>query len=218
MCTWEAVFFANPTALLNGGSPTLVYGFIFCWVGTLAVASSLAEMASFAPTSGGQYHWVSLLAPKKYSVFLSWLTGWIATVGWNANTAAGIFFSGTLVQALLVLNYPSYQYERWHGTLLMWTALLACVIVNTMMARFMPKIESGILVLHTTGFLAVLVTLVTLAPKSSPAFVFQEFANLAGWKSNGLAWFVGLISSNLPFIGESSEAQRFYGWLTLCRL
>lgn len=202
MCTWEAVFFASPTALINGGPPTLVYGFLFCWVGTLTVAASLAEMASFAPTSGGQYHWVSMLAPKKYSKFISWITGWIATVGWNANTAAGIFFSGTLVQALLVLNYPGYDYQRWHGTLLMWAALLICIFVNTVAARALPKIEGVILILHTLGFFAILIPLVVLAPKSSPSFVFKEFVDIAGWNSNGLAWFVGLISSNLPFIGK----------------
>ena len=201
MCTWEAVFFANFTAMINGGSPTLIYGFILCFFGTLATAASLAEMASFAPTSGGQYHWVSMLAPKKYSNFLSWITGWIATLGWNANTAAGVFFSGTMIQGLLVLNYPDYDYQRWHGTLLMWAALLLCVFVNTVAARFLPKIEGVILILHTLGFFAILIPLVILAPKGSVDTVFKEFVNQAGWDSNGLAFFVGLISGNLPFVG-----------------
>jgi choline transport protein len=201
MCTWEAVFFANFTAMINGGSPTLIYGFVFCFFGTLATAASLAEMASFAPTSGGQYHWVSMLAPKKYSNFLSWITGWIATLGWNANTAAGVFFSGTMIQGLLVLNYPSYDYKQWHGTMLMWAALLVCVFINTIAARFLPKIEGVILILHTLGFFAILIPLVILAPKGSVDFVFKDFVNQAGWNSNGLAFFVGLISGNLPFVG-----------------
>ena len=201
MCTWEAVFFSSFTALLNGGPPTLIYGFIFCWLGTFAVAASLAEMASFAPTSGGQYHWVAMLAPKNYSNFLSWLTGWISTLGWNANTAAGVFFGGTMIQGLLVLNYPDYNFQRWHGTLLMWACLCACIFVNTVGARLLPKIEGVILILHTLGFFAVLIPLVILAPKGSVSFVFSEFANEAGWSSNGLAWFVGIISTNLPFIG-----------------
>ena len=225
MCTWEAVFFASPTALLNGGAPTLVWGFLFAWVGSLSTAASLAEMASFAPTAGGQYHWASLLAPKSHSKFVSWITGWIATVGWNANTAAGVFFSGTLVQALLVLNYPDYDYQRWHGTLIMWAVLLVCIFVNTVAASLLPKIEGVILVLHTLGFFAVLIPLVVLAPKSSPKEVFTEFTNLAGWNSNGLAWFVGLISSNLPFIGydgpchmaeEVRNASTTVPWCMVC--
>ena len=54
MCTWEAVFFANFTAMLNGGPATLVYGFIYAMLGALSTAASLAEMASIYPTSGGQ--------------------------------------------------------------------------------------------------------------------------------------------------------------------
>jgi len=65
----------------------------------------------------------------------------------------------------------------------------------------LPEIEGVILVLHTLGFFAVLIPLVILAPKGSVQFVFQDFANQVGWSSNGLAWFVGIISTNLPFIG-----------------
>ena len=211
--------------MFNGGPPTLIYGFILCFLGTLATACSLAEMASFAPTSGGQYHWVSMLAPKKYSVFISWITGWIATLGWNANTAAGVFFSGTMIQGLLVLNYPTYDYQRWHGTLLMWAALLVCVFVNTIAARFLPRIEGVILGLHTLGFFAILVPLLVLAPKADAAFVFKQFANEAGWSSNGLAFFVGLISTNLPFVGydgpchmaeEVSNASVIVPWCMVC--
>lgn len=32
--------------MADGGSATLVYGFIFCWIGALVTAASLAEMAS----------------------------------------------------------------------------------------------------------------------------------------------------------------------------
>ena len=154
-----------------------------------------------APTSGGQYHWVSMLAPPRYSVFLSWITGWSAVLGWIANLTIGVWFVGTMIQGLLVLNYPSYVYERWHGTLILFAALLCCVIVNTLLGRIFPYIETTALALHIAGFFAIMIPLVVLAPKSSPSFVFAQFTDLAGWNSNGLAWFVGLISSNLGFVG-----------------
>ncbi|CAI7606440.1 unnamed protein product [Penicillium crustosum] len=74
-------FSANLTAMNDGGPVTLVYGFLFCWFGALVTASSLAEMASMAPTSSGQYHWVAMLAPKGQAKFLSWVTGWMAMIG-----------------------------------------------------------------------------------------------------------------------------------------
>ncbi|MCJ1237280.1 hypothetical protein MMC14_005265 [Varicellaria rhodocarpa] len=187
--------------MYNGGPVTLVYGFLFCWASALVTGASLAEMASMAPTSGGQYHWVTSLSPPKYSVFLSWFTGWVATLGWQANVAAGVFFSSTILQGLLVLNYPSYVFERWHGTLLLYAALLLCVLVNTVAARLLPKIEGFIMILHILGFFAILIPLVYMAPHSSTSFVFKDFINTGGWSSPGTAWLVGLISSNLPFIG-----------------
>lgn len=187
--------------MFNGGPVTLIYGFLFCWIGALITAASLAELASMAPTSGGQYHWVSMLAPPRYSVFLSWITGWSAVLGWIANLTVGVWFVGTMIQGLLVLNYPSYVYERWHGTLILFAALLCCAIVNTLLGRIFPHIETFALVLHLAGFFAIMIPLVVLAPKGSPSFVFTEFTDVAGWNSNGLAWFIGLISSNLGFIG-----------------
>lgn len=113
MCTWEAVFFANVTAMVNGGPATLVYGFIYAILGALSTAASLAELASIYPTSGGQYHWTAMLAPPNQKAFLSWLCGWIATLGWVANTAAGAFFAATMIQAIMLQTNPSYDYERW---------------------------------------------------------------------------------------------------------
>ncbi|PYH65005.1 amino acid permease [Aspergillus vadensis CBS 113365] len=201
MCTWEAVLTANPAAMTDGGPATLVYGFIFCWIGALLTAASLAEMASMAPTSAGQYHWVSILAPKGQAVFLSWVTGWLDMIGWWANTASGVYFAATVLQGLLVLNYDGYDFQRWHGTLLMFAALVICLLVNSFGARLLPKIEGLILILHTAGFLAILIPLVYLAPHKNAEFVFANFTNTSGWKNSGLTWLIGLMGTNLPFIG-----------------
>lgn len=105
------------------------------------------------------------------------------------------------MQGLIVLNDTTYNFKRWHGTFLAWAALLVAILVNTLTARLLPKIEAFFLVLYVVGFLAVLIPLLIMAPKSSPSFVFQQFANEAGWDSNGVAFLVGLISCNLPLIG-----------------
>lgn len=106
-----------------------------------------------------------------------------------------------MVQGLLVLNYPDYIFQRWQGTLLMFAALFIVFIVNTVAARALPKIEGFILILHSLGFFAVLIPLVYFSDRNSAAWVFGEMTNSSGWSSNGLSFFVGLISTNLPFIG-----------------
>lgn len=89
----------------------------------------------------------------------------------------------------------------------MYAILLIVVLVNTAAAKLLPKIEGAILIIHVVGFFAILIPLVHLAPHGSPASVFTEFANIGGYSSNGLAFFIGLISTNLPFIGESLHSE-----------
>ncbi|KAI5364011.1 Putative amino acid/polyamine transporter I [Septoria linicola] len=65
MATWEALATVVASALTNGGPPCLFYNYIISFLGTLALAASMAEMASMFPTAGGQYHWVAMFAPAK---------------------------------------------------------------------------------------------------------------------------------------------------------
>lgn len=207
MCTWEAVYFANGTAMLNGGPATLVYGFIYAWLGALSTAASLAEMASIYPTSGGQYYWTAMLAPPKQRVFLSWFTGWIATLGWMANVAAGAYFAATMIQSITAQSNPSYDPHRWQGTLLIFAVMVVVFLVNSIGTRLISIAEGFILVLHLSGFLAILVPLLYFSEKGTSREVWGTFSNQGGWDSNGLAWFVGLISANLPLIGYDGPAH-----------
>lgn len=61
--------------LVDGGTGGLIWGFVVVSAGFLLVYASLAEMASMAPTSGGQYHWVSEFAPRSCQKYLSFITG-----------------------------------------------------------------------------------------------------------------------------------------------
>ncbi len=54
-------------SIASGGSVTLVYGLIIIFIFVGSSAATLAEIASVYPTAGGQYHWTSILAPKKWS-------------------------------------------------------------------------------------------------------------------------------------------------------
>lgn len=68
-------------ALTNGGTAGLFWGWIIVVTGFMLVYSSLSELASMAPNSGGQYSWVSEFAPDPCERFLSYLTGWLSFTG-----------------------------------------------------------------------------------------------------------------------------------------
>lgn len=46
MATWESALPFFTTAFVNGGGPTMLYGYIVAFLGALATCASMAEMAS----------------------------------------------------------------------------------------------------------------------------------------------------------------------------
>jgi amino acid transporter len=96
------------------------------------VVLSLAEMASMAPTSGGQYHWVSEFAPPEYQKLLSYFTGWMSAMSWQAGAASGPFLVGTMIQSLVYVNKESYEATNWQGTMMVGSIHVAVMISRSL--------------------------------------------------------------------------------------
>ena len=60
MASWETLLGTSTIGLIDGGTAGLIWMYLICWVGLVCINTSMAEMGSMAPTSGGQYHWVCL--------------------------------------------------------------------------------------------------------------------------------------------------------------
>jgi len=153
------------------------------------------------PISGGQYHWVALLAPRRSAKFLSWLTGWTSALGWQAATATGTYLGGFMIQSLIGLHDESYTFPRWQCTLLMYAVLALCLFVNTVLIKLLPGLEGIVLILHVVGFFAIMIPIVYLAPISSNAFVWKDFTNYSGYSSSCTSWLIGQSASAILFIG-----------------
>lgn len=55
MATWVSMLTTNIFSLINGGLAGTIWVYFASWICTMSLVASLAEMASMAPTSGGQY-------------------------------------------------------------------------------------------------------------------------------------------------------------------
>lgn len=188
--------------LVNGGPAGIVYGFIFVWIGNISAFATLCELVSMAPTSGGQYHWVAMLAPRSCSKFLSYMTGWLTLGGWQGTSASAAYFTGTALQGLVHFIVPTYDPQRYQGTLILWLCVLIAVFINTVVSSMLPKLEGMILVLHIVGFFAILITLVTFGAHGDAGHVFLEFRDGGNWPTQGLSCFVGLLGSVFAFAGK----------------
>ncbi|CEI63702.1 hypothetical protein FVEN_g6824 [Fusarium venenatum] len=207
MCSWEFSLSVSTIGLVNGGTAGLVWMFFICWIGFLLVNTSMAEMASMAPTTGGQYHWVSEFAPPKYQKLTSYLMGWMCVLGWQVACASSAFIAGTQIQGLIILNNPTYVPHPWHGTLLAIAVAAFTVVFNTLLARKLPLIESIVLVIHIFAFFGILVTLWVLSPRANAKAVFTEFNDGGGWGSLGGSALVGILAGILPLLGGDAAVH-----------
>ncbi|KIL85236.1 hypothetical protein FAVG1_11666 [Fusarium avenaceum] len=207
MSTWEACAAVLVQGLASGGAPCLLYNFLASFAGSLAIGASLAEIASIYPTAGGQYHWVTALAPARYKKPAGWVTGWISIGGLIALTSSPAFLGGLMTQSLIILNSDNYLGTRWQGMLLYWAFVFYAAAMNVWGHRLLPTANFISGVLHGLFFLVTLIVLAAMSKKNTAHFVFAETQNETGWSSSGIAWFVGMISSVYPLLGYDAACH-----------
>ena len=207
LCTWEYILVSVSGGLINGGFGGLVWEYIFTAFAFGSVVITMAEMTSMAPTSGGQYHWISEFSPPRYQKYLSYAAGWTSALGWLTGNASGYFIMSTLVEALAEIYYPDSSFTKWQSTLVMILFLITTIYFNTWGARLLPLIEIISLVFHLAGFVVTIVPLWVLAPKNSARDVFGPVVNSGGWSSAGTSFMVGTITILFSNLGPDAAVH-----------
>ncbi len=193
---------ASTQGLVNGGPAGLIWSFIWTLVGFMPVILSLAEMSSMAPTAGGQYHWASEFSPPRFQKVVSFFVGWMSVLSWQAGAAAGVFLTGTLVQASASVVYPDYNPSNWRGTLFVIAITLIICAFNIWGTEVMPFFNNIMLVAHIFGFLLFVIVFWILSPRTTAEVTFTKFRNEGGWSSTGVSLMIGQISAIYACICE----------------
>ena len=121
-----------------------------------------------------------MLAPKSCSKFLSFITGWVTLIGWQATTASAAYLAGTILQSTILMMDTNYAPKSYQAMLLGWAVLVFAVAINTVGSKTLAHFEGLILILHILGFFAVLVPLVCLSDHHDTS-IFTTFVNSGGW-------------------------------------
>lgn len=149
-----------------------------------------------------------MLAPPRYKTAFSYVIGWLTSLAWVATVATETLFAGTIIQGIMVLDYPSYDGQLWQGTLLTWAVIVGCIFVNVVIPAWLPKFEVFILVLHIAGFIAIITTLWALTPSiGSNASVWLTALNEGGWPTQGLSYCVGFLGNVATFVGADASVH-----------
>jgi choline transport protein len=171
------------------------------------VYTVISELASMAPIAGGQYYWVYMLAPPRWKKFSSYIIGWLTSLAWIATVATESIFAGTMIQGMIILDYPDYDFKLWQGTLLSWLVIAVAVFINAIVPGLLPKFEIFILVFHVAGFISIMTILWLYSPHSTAASVFTTSLNEGGWPTQGLSYCVGFLGNVATFVGADASVH-----------
>lgn len=206
--TWEFILISNYEGLENGGLPGMFWSYIWTFIGFGFIIASISEMSSMAPTSGGQYHWVSEFSSPRYQKFLSYITGWMSVLAWQAGSASGSFLTGTIIQGLISVRNPEYEPQNWQGTLFVFAMVLVIYIFNINGAGLMPILNNLLMILHILSWAVILIVLWAMAPHQSASAVFAtEWKNIGGWSTMGLSVMIGQISAIYGCLSSDAMAH-----------
>ncbi|EXL91439.1 hypothetical protein NOF04DRAFT_17819 [Fusarium oxysporum II5] len=198
--SWLGVLGGFTTGVVVGGSVCLIYGLIIVGVFSTFFAITLGELASAMPTAGGQYYWVSVLAPKKLSRPSAFFTGLCNLAGGVVATAGSSVLLGNMVypylSRLIVSMSEIHAWQNWLiGLAFNWTACS----VNMSKKTVARTLSVGMFI-----SIAVVIGLVISIPATSPKhtdakFIFTSNENVSGWSSDVMAFLVDLINASYSF-------------------
>ncbi|KAG8631455.1 hypothetical protein KVT40_000595 [Elsinoe batatas] len=184
---------------------------------------SMAEMASMAPTAGGQHHWVSEFAPPQAQKILSYLVGWMCVLGylpapifpllltfpsWQTAMAASAYTPALALQGLIAINNPTYTLPPYQAYLFTIAILLLSIIINIFLIRRFKTIETFMVVFFFLSWISIIAVLWAKSKKAPARQVSTSFTDGSGWGSLGLATLIGgLPGGFVSLIGSDSAAH-----------
>ncbi|KXT18960.1 hypothetical protein AC579_8709 [Pseudocercospora musae] len=205
--TWEFSLTTLVFSLSNGGTAGSIWLVLVVCFGMFFVMLSMAECASMAPTSGGQYHWVSEFAPAHLQRPLSYAVGWLCALGWQCAMPTVAYVGAQQVLALIAVCDSSYVIQGWHGALMTMAFVLAAISFNTFAIGKLPILEGLAVVLHVFGFVAFIVIMWVMGPRANAVVIFTNFRDDNNWGNLGLATLIGIVGPATTYLGADSAAH-----------
>jgi amino acid transporter len=184
--------------LRMGGPAEMAFGWPLVTLFTLAVAISMAELASTLPTAGAMYHWSSKLGGKGWG----WFTAWFNIVG-NLTVLAGIDY-GCAQFLTPLLGFDATT----RNLLLVYAAILTShALINHFGIRLVALLNDFSVTVHIIGVIAIVAALFFFAPKQPASFFFTAVTNNPQGSPYWWAFIVGLLQAQWTFTGYDASAS-----------
>lgn len=182
--------------LEKGGPAEMSFGWPLVAIFTLAVAASMAELASAFPTSGGTYYWASRLGGAGWG----WFTAWCSIIGLVANVAAVDYGCAVFATPLLGFNGTPKTILFVYAVILLSHGLL-----NHFGIRLVAWLNDFSVTVHIAGVALVVGALMFFSPKQPIGFFFEHVSTAHA----PYAWsfLLGLLMAQWTLVGYDGSAH-----------
>jgi amino acid transporter len=178
-----------------GGPVQMFLGWPLVTLLTLAIAASLAELASAYPTAGALYHWSSHLGGRAAGFF----TAWLNTIGQFAITAGIDYGLAEFLAAMLGFG------GRARTLLLCGVILLSHAALNHLGVRLVARLNDLSAWVHVAGVAILVGALAALAPHQPAQFLLEQ--HTADGHGFPYSFAVGLLLACWTFTGYDASAH-----------
>jgi amino acid transporter len=215
------------------GTAAVMIGWPLVTIFVVAIAASMAEVASAYPTAGGLYYWASRMKNKNWG----WWTAWLNLIGQFAivagiNYAAAGFLNATLITPLLSNVGVDFQntstfFGVLNGQLVTMGILMLVELAMNIAGINLVAILNQVSVWWHIVIVAAVVLLVFLAGKPDESgltlFAVQPLDTAGSWDNNLgflhltygpaitypliLAFFFSLLQANWTYTGYDASAH-----------
>ena len=216
------------------GTAAVLIGWPLITIFVVAIAASMAEVASAYPTAGGLYYWASRMKNKNWG----WWTAWLNLIGQFAivagiNYAAAGFLNATIITPLLSNvgvdygNTTTFVGGFLNGQLVTMGILMLIELAMNIGGINLVALLNQVSVWWHIVIVAAVVVLVFLAGKPDESgltlFAVQPLDTVGGWDNNlgvvhltygpaityplFLAFFFSLLQANWTYTGYDASAH-----------
>jgi choline transport protein len=191
---WVALGGSLYIAVYNGGAPGILYELIVAAFYYAFIGASIAELASAMPTSGGVYHWASVVSGPKAGRVLGFFTGFINFFGWMFDLASIAQIEAEVTVQMYAVFHPNLVIQAWHTYVTYVLLTIICVSFCVFFNRFIPQLQdAGLFLIIGGGLITVIVVAAMPKQHASTASVWKDWSNQTGW-SSGIAFLTGVLN------------------------
>lgn len=118
---------------------------------------------------------------------------------WVTTVASCLVPLTSATKGLLLFYHPTFEWQRWHATLFMWSFIVVAIVCNLFLRKILNTMETLGGICHVLFFVIVMTVLTTLGRRSTPDFVFKTITtDFSGWTNPVVSWSIGLLVPVIP--------------------